>query len=113
MFLFYFYFRIVSFFYLDLFSYSYLFNFFIVNSIIVLIDVIAFISYRFISDFKNYYILYVFIGLVIGLFLCFLMFSLNKYEFSDYLAIISYFVINNVFIMYSLSFEKEKKKVFE
>ena len=113
LFLFYFYFRIVSFFYLEVFPFKYIENLFLANLIVVLVDIISLFLYKFVIRFKNNYGMYVFVGLVIGLVFSMIMFSTSKYEFSDYLAVISYFLINNVFIMYSLSFETEKMKVFE
>lgn len=113
LFLFYFYFRIVSFFYLEVFPFKYIENLFLANLIVVLVDIISLFLYKFVICFKNNYGVYVFVGLVIGLVFSMIMFSTSKYEFSDYLAVISYFLINNVFIMYSLSFETEKMKVFE
>ena len=113
LFLFYFYFRIVSFFYFEVFPFKYIENLFLANLIVVLVDIISLFLYKFVISFKNNYGMYVFVGLVIGLVFSMIMFSTSKYEFSDYLAVISYFLINNVFIMYSLSFETEKMKVFE
>jgi hypothetical protein len=54
----------------------------------------------------------VFIGAVSGALISFLFLGCNKYEFGDYLSIISYFIINTIFISYSLYFEKEKISVF-
>jgi hypothetical protein len=98
---------------LEVFPFKYIENLFLANLIVVLVDIISLFLYKFVIRFKNNYGMYVFVGLVIGLIFSMIMFSTSKYEFSDYLAVISYFLINNVFIMYSLSFETEKMKVFE
>lgn len=109
LFLFYYYFKIVDFLYIELFNYNALINILIVNFIILIIDVFLILFYEFIylSYFKM-----VLLGIVIGVIVCCFFSLTGEYNISDYLATISYFIINIIFICYSLLFDKEKKVVF-
>lgn len=88
-------------------------NFIVINCFVVVIDLLCIFFEKFISRRKKYYFWYLIIGLALGSFSCLVLLGKNSLMVSDYAAIISYFVINTIFIMYSLSFEKEKRKVFE
>lgn len=113
LFTFYYYFKIVSFFYIDLFFYSRLINFFLINAFICFIDATYIILYHFVNLEEFSYFNFVLIGMFLGVCFSFITLGINGYDVSDYLSIISFFIINTIFLSYSLSFEKEKKRVFE
>lgn len=113
LFIFYYYFKIVNFFYINLFKFSVILNVLFINFWVLLIDVFILIFYYLFKRFKLSYFKMICIGLFIGGLMSFVLLGVNKYEFNDYIAVISYFVINTVFIFYSLQFEVEKIKVFE
>lgn len=113
LFTFYYYFKIVDFFYIDLFFYSRLINFFLINSFICFINAIYIVLYHFVNLEEFSYFNFVLIGMFLGVCFSFIVLGISGYGVSDYLSIISFFVINIIFISYSLSFEKEKKRVFE
>lgn len=107
-----FYFKITSFFYLEVLNLSNSINFIIINCFVIIIDLVCIFFEKFIGYRKNYYFWYLIIGVAFGSFSCLVLLGKNSLMVSDYVSIISYFVINTIFIMYSLSFEKEKRKVF-
>lgn len=110
-FVFNYYFKIVNFLYLDFVFENRVLQFLFVNFFVVIFDVIFIILYNFFKLYKFSYFIIILVGFLIGALFSF--FILKKgYELCDYLAIISYGVINVLFLSYSLYFEKERKKVF-
>lgn len=112
LFTFYYYFKIISFLYIDLFSFSRLLNVILVNLFIVVLDVVLILLYNYFYLQKMSYLRMVFFGLFVGGAISLILLKGN-YKFDDYLSIISYFIINAIFIYYSLYFDDEKKRVFE
>ena len=113
LFIFYYYFKMVNFFYINLFDYNLVVNIMIVNFIVTLADVLIMLFYESLGFNKYPYFLFVIIGCFIGTIISFVFLGLGSYEFSDYLSIVSFFTIDIVFIGYSLKFDEEKEKVFQ
>ena len=76
-------------------------------------DIVLIFIYSLFSKYKFSYFNIVLIGLLIGILVSFISLRLNNYGLNNYFAIVSYFVINTIFISYSLSFKEEKKIVFD
>lgn len=112
LFIFYYYFRIISFWYLGVFNLNLLSNLLIVNIFVLVFDGIYILMYKIFNLYKLSYYKIVFFGLIIGFILSVLILRVKISQFSDYLAIISYFIINIIFISSSLSFDEESKEVF-
>ena len=112
LFTFYYYFRIVDFLYINLFKYSALINVILVNISLLLIDITYIFIYKLLKFDRFSYLKIVFIGVVLGCLFSVLYLGIKENEFRSYLAIVSFFTINTIFISYSLSFEEEKKRVF-
>ena len=110
LFLFYFYFKIVDFLYIELFDYGFLINIILVNAVVLVIDFFLILLYKFF--YSSYFKMFL-LGGVIGGIICYLLSLTGSYSFGDYLSIISYFIINTIFVCYSLWFDIEKKEVFE
>lgn len=113
LFIFYYYFKIVNFSYADLFGFSKLLNGILVNLYVLVLDIISILFYKICKIWKLSYFKTVILGFIIGNIASFILLGFNKYEFKDYLSIISYFMINTIFIFYSLYFEEEKIASFE
>ena len=114
LFLFYYYFKIVTFLYIDLFDFYILVNTLLINVIVTLSNIFFVLVYKWLNFYKLSYFKVVILGLFIGGLMSLIFLRANKsYEIGDYLAVISYFVINTVFISYSLSFDKDRNIVFE
>lgn len=112
-FIFYYYFKIISFLYVDLFHCNVLTNIILVNLIVLVIDVFYILIYKCLNLYKLSYFSILFLGGGLGALFSFLFNFWGNYLIEDYLSIISYFIINTIFISYSLSFEKENMIVFE
>ena len=113
LFLFYYYFRIVTFLYIDLFSFNKILNCIFINFIVLLIDIMLLTFYKPFKLYKLSYFKMVLLGIFIGVLMSLIILRWNNYEFGDYLSLVSYFLINTLFIIYSLNFEREKLIVFE
>lgn len=111
MFLFFYYFKICDFFYLDLFNIGYLKELLLSNAFVIFFDIIFMYFYDLFRMDKLSYFMIVILGVLLGGSVALLVLKLN-YKTSDYLAIVSYFVINVVFLAYSLYFEKNKVNIF-
>lgn len=110
-FIFYYYFKIVNFLYIDFVRGNIIAKTLITNIIIIVFNILYIFVYEYLKLYKLSYFMISILGLLIGIGASFII--LNKeYEFSDYLAVISYFIINTVFVSYSLYFEKNKENVF-
>ena len=83
----------------------------LINSFVILFNLFYIIVYKFLNFYKMSYFFIVFLGIFLGMAFSFLLRG-DKYEINDYLAVISYFVVDIIFVSYSLYFEKEGKKVF-
>ena len=105
LFTFYYYFRIVDFLYINLFKYNALINVILVNISLLLIDITYIFIYKLLKFDRFSYLKIVFIGVVLGCLFSVLDLGIKENEFRSYLAIVSFFTINTIFISYSLSFE--------
>jgi len=113
LFIFFYYFKIVNFLYIDFIGNNTFFNILFTNLFILAVDVVYMFGYNIFIKKRFSYFLVVFIGALIGVFVSVFVLGLSKYELNDYLSIISYFIINVIFISYSLSFDQIKARVFE
>lgn len=113
LFIFYYYFKISSFLYVDLFNFNIITNTVLINLILAIINLLYIFIYKIFNLYKLSYFEVVMFGLVIGIIGSLLLLGIENYEIGDYLSIISYFIINILFISYSLNFEKTKIVVFE
>ena len=111
MFIFLYYFKIVSYLYVDVFNLNKYLVITINNLFLILIDILFIYLYKTLKLYKLSYFFICIIGAFIGAIISVLVLKFNK-EFSDYLAIVSYSIINTIFLAYSLYFEKNKEKVF-
>ena len=112
LFIFYYYFKIVDFLYIDLFDFNYLINSFIMNFIVIVVDIFVMFLWTCFKMKRSSYFCYVLLGLVIGVIMSFILLGISSHKLYDYLAFCSYFLINTIFICYSLTFDKNKVKVF-
>jgi len=114
LFIFYYYFKIVSFWYIGLFDVYIVLGAIFINFLVLIFDILYILIYEIFKFYRLSYFKVCIVGLVIGVIMSLLLLGISdKYEFGDYLGIVSYFLINTIFISYSLYFEKEKIKVFE
>lgn len=113
LFVFYYYFKIVNFLYIDFLNFNKLVNILFTNLLILTINIVYMGIFYCLKFRKFSYVFSVVIGFIIGVIISVFVLSNKGYEVVDYLGIISYFVINFVFISYSLYFEKEKELVFK
>ena len=113
LFVFYFYFKIVNFLYIDFVGVNTFVNVLVSNLVIVVLDALYIVLYRLIKLEKLSYFWTSFIGVITGFLFSFLLLRFKEYEVIDYLGIVSFFTINTLFISYSLYFEKEKELVFK
>ena len=111
-FVFNYYFKIIDFLYIDFLFENRLIQIIFVNSVLVFMDAIFIALYDKLKIYKLSYFLVVILGFFIGLCISLIIFE-AKYNLSNYLAVISYFIINTLFISYSLYFEKYKNHVFD
>lgn len=113
LFIFYYYFKIVNFLYIDFVGINTLVNIVLSNLFIIVFDVLYIILYKTIKLEKLSYLFTVFLGIFLGGMVSLLVLGFNSHDAIDYLGIISFFTINTLFISYSLCFEKEKELVFK
>lgn len=111
MFIFLYYFKIVSYLYVDVFNLNKYLLIIINNLFVVFYDILFICMYEVLKLYKLSYFFISLLGALIGSIFGVILFGFNR-DFSDYLAIISYSVINTIFLAYSLYFEKYKIKVF-
>ncbi len=111
LFIFFYYFKIVNYLYIDFINLNKFLNIIVTNLFIIVIDSLIIIIYKLFFYNKFSFLLTICLGSLIGTVIS--IFLLNKdYELNDYLGILSFFIINTLFIIYSLYFEKHKEKVF-
>ena len=110
-FVFNYYFKIVNFLYIDFMFDNLMVKIIFVNFLVIFFDVIFITLYNFLKLYKLSYFLIILVGLLIGVLVSVLILK-RGYELCDYLSIISFSIINVLFLSYSLYFEKEKQKVF-
>lgn len=113
LFIFYYYFKIVNFLYIDFVRINTLVNILITNLFIITFNVLYIILYKVIKLDRLSYLFTILLGGIIGGLFSVLILGVNNYEAIDYLGVISFFTINTLFISYSLYFEKEKELVFK
>lgn len=111
MFIFLYYFKIVSYLYVDVFNLNKYLLIIINNLFVVFYDILFICVYEVLKLYKLSYFFISLLGVLIGSIFSVILFGFNR-DISDYLAIISYSVINTIFLAYSLYFEKYKIKVF-
>ena len=112
MFIFFYYFKIVSFMYTDLWGLSSLGGVILVNFLVLFFDLVYIYAYSLLGLYHLSYLKIFLLGLIMGTTLSILFLGWGKYVFGDHLAIISYVIINTIFISYSLYFDENKIKVF-
>lgn len=113
LFVFYYYFKIVNFLYVDLFDVNRFMNIFTINLIVLIFDIVYILLYKLLKLEQLSYFTVIMIGFFLGLVSSYLLLKNDNYEVSDYLAVISFMIINILFLSYSLYFEKNKSNVFE
>jgi len=113
LFIFYYYFKIVNFLYIDFLNFNNFVNIILTNLIILTFDIIYIIMYRISKLDKLSYFFVVLLGMIIGIIASFIVLKDKNYEVIDYLGVISYFIINTVFLSYSLYFDNVKEVVFK
>jgi len=110
-FMFCYYFKIVEFFSDKFLLENRLFDVLVINLFLVAFDVLYILFFSVIKTQKLSYFWYVGSGVFLGVIISFILFKTNN-KFSDYLSMVSFFTVNNIFLSYSLMFEKEKNNVF-
>ena len=112
-FIFYYYFKIVSFLYIDLLNVSRIMNIIIVNLFVILFDILVIFLYKLFKNKNLTYFKVIILGTFLGCFISYITLEKRECEASDYLSIICYYLINTIFIYYSLQFNDNKIKVFQ
>lgn len=110
-FLFCYYFRIIEFFDDGFLFENKIFNVLFLNFLVAVFDVfLMFFLGKFIVENMSYFAV-VIVSFFIGFIISFIFFKTN-YKFSDYLFVVSFVIINDIFMSYSLKFEREKNDLF-
>lgn len=113
LFIFFYYFKIVNFLYIDFVNINKLVNVLLTNVFVIAFDVFYMILYRVIKLERLSYLFTTLLGVIIGGLVSVLILGINNHEVIDYLGIISFFTIDTLFFSYSLYFEKDKEFVFK
>lgn len=97
---------------MDFFNFNKLVNLLLTNLLIFMFDIIFIVSYELFKFRKFSYFFMVLIGCFVGIVVSVFLLD-DGYGFVEYLGVISYFIIDVVFLSYSLYFDEIKNSVFE